>query len=735
MKKIISIILLLSMLVGILASCSGGDNEVEVERIYFDEEEITISVGERITLEPLIYPKSARDAELEWESSNEDVATVSRGKVKGISEGTAVISVEAENGKCATCRVTVISGVDDPDGPDVSEDEDVPVGNKVGNKCYTYDLNLLDGSGTVNIKSFLGKIVVINFWGTWCGPCKQELPDFNRIASDYAEDVVILTIHSYFSSNGALNYVNSNFLGSNMIFAIDSPLTEAMDMYYNLLGGKGSYPYSLVLDRRGVINYVKTGTMEYDQLAEIIDGIKGTEDDDNNQGNTNTGEGGGNANVLDLANGAYDGSEVTIEFWHTMGMSNRAILEDAIARFNEIYPNIKVEHMSYGDYDEIYNQVRVKLTIGRQPNLVFCYPDHVATYNKANAVITFDELMANQSVVSSSGEMMGLTQAQLDDFIDGFLSEGREYGDGKMYSLPFQKSTEVLYYNKTVFDQNGIPAPETWDDVEAAIKVLKEIYPRSTPLGYDSEENFFITLAAQNGNDYTSATGEHYTFVNDGNKAFVAKFAEWYQKGWMTTSSLTAGYYMSDLFTPSDNNSYGKVFMYVGSSAGAKYSLPDKIGSDYPFEVGVVPVPQVDINNPKVISQGPSLCMFEDTNPQEVYASWLFIKFLTTDVQFQVQYSMNSGYVPVIESAAENAAYQAFLSKADGGDFITSLVAKVALEQQDYYFSTPAFVGSADARTNVGLLVQSVFEKYTLGADNKAMIDEQFKKYYDYCNY
>ena len=431
----------------------------------------------------------------------------------------------------------------------------------------------------------------------------------------------------------------------------------------------------------------------------------------------------GPATDLDLT-GVYDGSAVTISFWHSMGAENKTVLDGAIARFNEIYPNIKVEHTSYGDYDGVFEQVRTKLTAGKQPNFAFCYPDHVATYNKSESVIVLDELINNKNAVASSGEMMGLTDAQIADFIPMYYNEGKSFGDGKMYCLPFQKSTEVLYYNKTVFDALGLKAPTTWDEVAEVIQVLKEEYPLSTPLGYDSSENFFITLTEQYGSDYTSATGEHYTFVNETNKNFVAKFAEWYQKGWMTTSELMGGSYTSDAFKKA-NDETGKVFMSIGSSAGARYQRPDKVNGEYPFEVGIVSIPQVDASNPKVISQGPSVCIFEDDNIQEVYASWLLVKFLTTDKQFQAEYSSKSGYVPVIQSVYEYDAYNKSLEKADGGDFITALVAKVALEQKDYYFTSPAFAGSADARTQVGLLVEGVFSQYKLGKDNSALINER----------
>ena len=434
--------------------------------------------------------------------------------------------------------------------------------------------------------------------------------------------------------------------------------------------------------------------------------------------------------------GVYDGSSVNITFWHSMGAENKALLDSAIARFNEIYPNIHVDHQSYGDYDGVFDVIRTKLTAGKQPSFAFCYPDHVATYNKSESVICLDDLINNKNVLES-GEMMGFTDAQIADFIPAYYNEGKEYGDGKMYSIAFQKSTEVLYYNKTIVDpimaKLNIDTLDTWDKVELVIQELKTQYPMSTPLGYDSSENFFITLSIQNDAPYTSATGEHYLFNNDKSKAFVAKFAEWYQKGWMTTSELMGGSYTSDAFKKGNDES-GKVFMSIGSSAGARYQRPDKVNGEYPFEVGIVSIPQTG-NSKKVISQGPSVCIFEPAsgNVQEVYASWLLVKFLTTDAKFQAEYSMKSGYVPVIQSVYETKQYQDSLAKADGGNFITALAAKVALEQKDYYFTSPAFPGSADARTQVGLLVEAVFTKYQLNGDNTAMMNEQFKKFYDIC--
>ena len=86
---------------------------------------------------------------------------------------------------------------------------------------------------------------------------------------------------------------------------------------------------------------------------------------------------------------------------------------------------------------------------------------------------------------------------------------------------------------------------------------------------------------------------------------------------------------------------------------------------------------------------------------------------------------MASGYVPVLKSVADNEVYKKFLESADGGDYISALSAKICLEQEKAYYTSPAFNGSSAARDNVGLLMQSAFTKDD-GGNLDALIDELF---------
>ena len=431
--------------------------------------------------------------------------------------------------------------------------------------------------------------------------------------------------------------------------------------------------------------------------------------------------------------GGYDGSAVTIKFYNTMGSNLRTVLDAYIVEFNKLYPNITIEVTQVGNYDDVRDQVSTEITVGNQPNIAYCYPDHVALYNLAKAVTTLDNLIDSKIEVKRADgttEIMGLTDEQKADFIEGYYNEGKQYGDGLMYTLPLSKSTEVLYYNKTFFDANNIAVPTTWDELEEVCAKIKAIDPKSIPLGYDSEANWFITMCEQYKSPYTSASGDHFLFDNDQNKAFIKKFNEWYQKGYLTTQTLYGGY-TSGLFTATTGV---KSYMSIGSSAGATHQRP-AAGADgsYPFEVGIATIPQVDASNQKVISQGPSLCIFQKSNPQEVIASWLFVKYLTTTVEFQAEFGMASGYVPVLKSVGENPVYAEFIKSADGGNFVSALSAKVCLEQESAYYTSPAFNGSSTARDQVGALLTKCLPM--TGSNVDAQIDQAFQDAVDECEY
>lgn len=428
---------------------------------------------------------------------------------------------------------------------------------------------------------------------------------------------------------------------------------------------------------------------------------------------------------------------VEITFTHTMGAKLQEVLNTYIEEFNKIYPNIKITHQSAGGWGDINGQINTEIAGGTQPNIAYCYPDHVAMYNIAKSVVVLDNLIASDKVIEGTNEIIGLTEAQKKDFIETYYNEGKAYGDDLMYTMPLNKSTEVLYYDKTFFEANNLTVPTTWDELWDTCEKILAIDPECFPLGYDAEDNWFITLCEQMKTGYISAEdGGKFLFDNAENKAFVKELRENYKKGYFTTQELY-GSYTSNLFVETTDR---RCYMCVGSSGGASYQMSNNDTADgsFAFEVGVAPIPQFDANNKKVISQGPSLCILKgaNTTDQQVLASWLFVKFLCTNVDFQAEFSMASGYMPVIKSVVENENYAAWLAKGNGYEYLVAKCVQVGIDGRDNYFVSPAFNGSSTARVQVGALLLKC-----LGADAadeaalNQVIDAAFKDAIDQCEY
>ena len=153
-------------------------------------------------------------------------------------------------------------------------------GTEVGDLCYGAQLQIVTADGlTENTldPTKTGKLTVINFWGTWCSGCVAELPYFDRIAKEYADEVVVVAVHTAMLLDTAPAYIKENYPASNIIFASDfaNPANPLADEYYTNLGGRDSYPYTVVIDENGVIVAKFVASVTYEELLEVVKGHLG----------------------------------------------------------------------------------------------------------------------------------------------------------------------------------------------------------------------------------------------------------------------------------------------------------------------------------------------------------------------------------------------------------------------------------------------------------------------------
>jgi thiol-disulfide isomerase/thioredoxin len=142
-------------------------------------------------------------------------------------------------------------------------------GAEVGQMCPTDEIPLYNSDQTFgfSVTTTNSRVRVINFWGTWCGPCVAELPHFDELASEYAGKTVFVAIHSSYGADTAQKYVDENYPDTEMLFGQD----DTTDSFFKSLGGTDSWPMTVVLDADGVITAKFVGSVDYETLKAAIE--------------------------------------------------------------------------------------------------------------------------------------------------------------------------------------------------------------------------------------------------------------------------------------------------------------------------------------------------------------------------------------------------------------------------------------------------------------------------------
>ncbi|MBR5779497.1 MAG: extracellular solute-binding protein [Clostridia bacterium] len=432
---------------------------------------------------------------------------------------------------------------------------------------------------------------------------------------------------------------------------------------------------------------------------------------------------------------AFDTSRnYEISFWakNDTNLTQVGIYKQAIADFQELYPNITVKLKLYTDYGRIYQDVLTNISTDTPPNVCITYPDHIATYlTGKDTVVPLDDLMVDEKYGLGGSEVL-FDSAKKDEIIPQFLNEC-EF-NGYYYALPYMRSTEACYVNKTYVEKLGFTLPEvlTWDFVfevsEAAMakdengnfkingqKIL-------IPFMYKSTDNMMIQMINQKGGEYSSVFGEIKIF-NDTTKDILKQIS-------VHSASRAFNTYKMNGY-PANFLNAGQCIFAVDSTAGATWMGSNAPLLDIPeetlvqFETVVYPIPQYDPQNISMISQGPSMCIFNSEDSQEVLASWLFMQFMITN-KVQIAYAQTEGYVPVTSKAQNSAEYVDYLSRSgEDDDFYYDIkldATKLLLDNVDKTFVTPVFNGSVSLRDASGHLIETVNK----AVKNNITVDDEY---------
>lgn len=373
---------------------------------------------------------------------------------------------------------------------------------------------------------------------------------------------------------------------------------------------------------------------------------------------------------------------VSIEFWHSMSGTLGDTLESLVEDFNnENDKGITVKPVYQGGYEDLKSKVVGAIKAGNNPSLVQGTVNGIMDFIQSGMVQPLDEYIFHEEVGIKDFE----------DIYGAYRAENSSYDtEGTFYSLPISKSTDVLYYNKTFFEEHDLEVPTTWEEVE---KVSKQIYEITGKAGFsiDNTTNFFVTYLAQAGAEYTNSNGE-VLFNNEISVEALTMLKENMDKGYWRLAG-------EDLYSSAPFLSEN-VFMYVGSSAGESF-LNDDV-----FEWDASTYPQIDASNPKYIQQGNNVAVLsQNKTPQEVYASYEFIKYLCSG-EANLKWVTNTAYSPLRDSVATSEEYQDFVAQTGKNS------RNVAIQSAKNGFVEPIFftdtLTSNIVRNEVGVMIETI---------------------------
>ena len=425
---------------------------------------------------------------------------------------------------------------------------------------------------------------------------------------------------------------------------------------------------------------------------------------------------------------------VEIVFWakNDTNQTQTDIYKQAMEDFHALYPNITVTMRLYTDYNSIYRDVLTNISTDTTPNVCITYPDHIATYLEGNNVVVALDGLMDDPVYGLGGTGLRFDAPKKDEIVPEFLSEG--IIGGKQYALPYMRSTEAVYINQDLVEKLGYEVPDilTWDFIwEVSEKAMAKdeagnfiVNGQSTliPFIYKSTDNMMISMLRQLGAGYSTDNGEVLIF-NEQTRDILEEVYVHAKSRAFSTFGISS--------YPGNFLNAGQCIFAIDSTAGATW-----MGSEAPlldiheeqvvsFRTAVRPIPQYDPEHPKMISQGPSVCVFSKEDNQQVLASWLFVQYLLTN-GVQIAYSGTEGYLPVTLKAQNSQEYQEYLSRK-GEDNREHYDVKIEASQlllnhmQDT-FVTPVFNGSTDLRQAAGQMI----EETAKAARRKKEMNDEF---------
>lgn len=328
-----------------------------------------------------------------------------------------------------------------------------------------------------------------------------------------------------------------------------------------------------------------------------------------------------------------EGAEIT--FWHSMGGVNGEAIDALVEKFNtENELGITVVSEYQGEYDDSLNKLKSAQMGNMGADLVQVYEIGTRFMIESGWIVPMQAMIDADSYDVSALEENLLAYYSIDE---------------QLYSMPFNSSTPIMYYNKDMFEAAGITEiPTSLEGIEAIGEQLLNEGGAGEVISLSIYGWFFEQLCCKQGLDYANNGNGRDDIATavafDENGAAANILTAWkslYDKGYAPNVGKGGDAGLADF-------SAGKSAITLGSTASLKQILQDVNGK---FEVGTAYFPSVsDSDEGGVSIGGASLWALNNEDPVKLRATWEFVKFLVS-AESQAFWNAQTGYFPVTTEA------------------------------------------------------------------------------------
>ncbi|MGL4623789.1 MAG: extracellular solute-binding protein [Culicoidibacterales bacterium] len=342
---------------------------------------------------------------------------------------------------------------------------------------------------------------------------------------------------------------------------------------------------------------------------------------------------------------------VEITFWHAMNGAQEESLTKLTDAFMAENANITVTLQNQSSYPDLQQKLTAtQASPANLPTLTQAYPDWMLNAVNDGLVLALDEYITNETIGFDDYE----------DIVEGFRTA--TVINDKTYAIPFNKSTELLWYNKTLLDGLGLEAPTTLDELATVAQTVQQ-ETGIVGAGFDALSNYYTTYITNEGEVYDA----DFDVTGQASQDAVNYYLDGVKEGYFRIAGTDK--YLSGPFASET------VAMFIGSNAGESFVVS---GVDGKFEIGVAPFPAKN-----KIQQGTDLYVFDSATAEQKTAAFEYLKFMTS-AESQLTWATDTGYVPVRTSVLESEAY-----KTNG-----SLVTPILEEATQGLFTNPVVEGA-----------------------------------------